>query len=61
MVGQKDHFAQFSVHLNQGDDPAQLDPIRLAGGDPGQLNQVIAQNLPLPAGLQPVHDPVGIL
>ena len=56
VVGQENHFPEFAVHLDQGGDAAQCDRIKLFRRA-GQGDQVVAQNVPVRAGLKFLHHP----
>ena len=55
IVGQKNHFPEFAVHLDQGGNAAQFDRIKLFGRA-GQGDQVVAQNVSVRASLKFADD-----
>lgn len=57
VVGQKNHFPKFAVHLDQGHDAAQPDGIDFFDGRAGQGDQIVAQEVPVHAVLKFADDP----
>ena len=56
VVGQENHLADFTVHLDPGHDAPQFDRIVLAGRA-GEADQIVAENVPVEAGLKFPPDP----
>jgi hypothetical protein len=57
IVGQKNHFPKFAVHLDQSHDAAQLDRIDFFDGRGGQGDQIVTEEVSISSVLESAHDP----
>jgi hypothetical protein len=56
VVGQKNHFTKFAVHLDPSHDTAQFDRIGFGRRAAGQDDQIVTQDVPVGPVLEPAHD-----
>jgi len=57
IIGQKNHFPKFAVHLDQSHDATQFDRISFGRSAAGQDDQVVPQDMPIRPALKFADDP----